>query len=105
MVLHVVQLNPPRLVGSTLLPLTTSGGSSGAVSPTGGRYGSVTIDASHWFNPWCRVLVLMCIRQIYSLSRFNALLSIILFFVTFDVTTPINCQVGTLIYVCHYLER
>jgi len=40
--------------------------------------------------------VLMCIRQIYSLSRFSALLSIILFFVTFDVTTPINCQLWML---------
>jgi hypothetical protein len=46
MVLHVVQLNPPCLAGSTLLPLTTSGGLSGAVSLTGGRYGSVTIGAS-----------------------------------------------------------
>jgi hypothetical protein len=46
MVLQVVQLNTPCLAGSTLLPLTMSGGLSGAVSPTGGRYGSVTIDAS-----------------------------------------------------------
>ena len=46
MVLHAVQLNPPRLAGSTLLPLTMSGGLSGAVYPTGGRYGSVAIDAS-----------------------------------------------------------
>ena len=49
MFLHVVQLNAPGpyLAGSILLPLTTSGGLSGAVSPTGGRYGSVTVDTSH----------------------------------------------------------
>ena len=50
---HVVRLNlNPYLAGSTLLPLTMSGGLSGAVSPTGGRYGSVTIDLSYWFDPW-----------------------------------------------------
>ena len=52
---HIVHLNPPCLAGSTLLPLTTSGGLSTAISPTVGRYGFVTIGASHWL---CRVLVL-----------------------------------------------
>ena len=41
---YVVQLNPRFLAGSTLLPSTMSGKLSGAVSPTGGRYGSVTIE-------------------------------------------------------------
>ncbi|KAI0279377.1 hypothetical protein BGY98DRAFT_933272 [Russula aff. rugulosa BPL654] len=39
---------------------------------------------------------------IYSLSRFNALLSIILFFVTLNVTTPINCQVAVLMHILDY---
>jgi hypothetical protein len=40
-----VQFNPPCPAGSFSLPLTTSGGLFGAISPTGGRYGSVMIDA------------------------------------------------------------
>jgi hypothetical protein len=59
MTLHVVQLNPLCLVGSTLLHLTTNGTFFGAVSPTGGRYGSVTIDTSLRFILLCCILVLI----------------------------------------------
>ena len=61
-----VQFNPPCPAGSSSLPLTTNGGLSGAISPTGGRYGSVTIDASLWFQLPCCALGL-----ISSLVRFT----------------------------------
>jgi len=59
MTLHVVQLNPLCLVGSTSLHLTTNGRFFGAVSPTGGRYGSVTIDTSlRLILPCCNLVLI-----------------------------------------------
>ena len=42
---HVAQLNSSCLAGNFSLPLTMNGQLFEAVSPTGGRYGSVVIDA------------------------------------------------------------
>jgi hypothetical protein len=39
------------------------------------------------------------IRQIYSLARVAALLGVTLGIVIMNITTPINCQVGTVFYV------
>jgi hypothetical protein len=39
------------------------------------------------------------IRQIYSLARVAALLGVIFCITIMDITTPINCQVGTVFYV------
>jgi hypothetical protein len=39
------------------------------------------------------------IRQLYSLARVAALLGVIFFIVIMDTTAPINCQVGTVLYV------
>jgi hypothetical protein len=41
---HVAQINPPCLAGNFSLPLTTNGRLFEAVTPTGGRYGSVIVD-------------------------------------------------------------
>jgi hypothetical protein len=46
---HVTQLNSHCPAGSSSPLLTTNGGSSGAIFPTAGRYGSVLIDPSLWF--------------------------------------------------------
>ncbi len=51
-------LKRPCLAGSTSQPLTTNGWLSAAASPTGGRYGSVTIEFPLPLNSPCCVLVL-----------------------------------------------
>ncbi len=38
--------------------------------------------------------------KVYSLTRVAALVGVITCLVSMDVTTPLNCQVGTVFYVC-----
>jgi hypothetical protein len=56
---YYATLNSPCPAGSSSLLLTTNGESSGVISPTGGRYGSVLIDASLGFYLPCCALGLI----------------------------------------------
>ena len=47
-----------------------------------------------------RTWVEFSVRQIYSLTRLSTLMAVILNFVAFDTTTPINCQARVTSYVC-----
>ena len=47
-----------------------------------------------------RTWVEFSVSQIYSLTRVSTLMAVILSFVAFDTTTPINCHVGVVSYVC-----
>jgi hypothetical protein len=47
-----------------------------------------------------RTWVEFYVPQIYSFTRLSTLITVILNLVTFNATTPINCQVGVTYYVC-----
>jgi hypothetical protein len=88
----------PLIVGSSSQPSTTSSVLSEGVALIGRRYGWAFLAlSSRTLRSWIELQL----EQIYSFTRFAALVMVSLNLVFFNTRTPINCQVGGLIRLHH----